>query len=163
MVVLIGDHGYHLGEHEWWNKVTVFELGARAPMILWVPGTGAMGRETSALIEFVDLYPTLADYVGLKVPHRLSGRSLRPVIEDPASPGKAAAYTQVNRGRAVGRSVRTDRWRYTEWGDSGVAGIELYDHRNDPFEFRNLAERSDLADTRVGLVELLREGFPHTR
>ena len=91
MVVLIGDHGYHLGEHEWWNKVTVYERGAGAPMIVWVPGANGMGKPTNALIEFVDIYPTLIDYAGLKAPHPLSGESLRPVMGNPRLPGKKAA------------------------------------------------------------------------
>lgn len=158
MVVLVGDHGYHLGEHDWWNKVTVFELGARAPMILWMPGAKGMGRETSALIEFVDLYPTLVDYAGLKAPHDLSGESLRPVLEDPDHPGKSAAFTQVNRG-GIGRSVRTDRWRYTEWGDRGGQGVELYDHRTDGGEYYNLANDPEHRATRDELQQTLRKHF----
>jgi iduronate 2-sulfatase len=158
MVLLVGDHGYHLGEHHWWNKVTVFECGARAPMILWVPGARAMGGDTSALIEFVDIYPTLIDCAGLKAPHKLSGVSLRPVLENPEHPGKPAAFTQVNRGGA-GRSVRTDRWRYTEWGEHGKQGIELYDHHSDSGEHFNLAEAPEHQATRMELKRLLRQHF----
>lgn len=162
IVILIGDHGYHLGEHGWWNKVTVHELGARAPMIVWIPGAKGMGKPTAAITEFVDLYPTLADYAGLTPPQKLSGQSLRPVLEDPAQPGKEAAYTQVNRG-PVGRSVRTERWRYTEWGERGKAGIELYDHVEDPGEYHNLGEDPAHADTRHRLSVLLAKGFTPAR
>ena len=145
IVIFMGDHGYHLGEHEWWNKVTVYELGSRAPLIAWVPGATGMGKPTDALVEFVDLYPTLADYAGLTPPHQLSGWSLRPILSEPSSAGKQAAYTQVNRGKIIGRSVRTKRWRYTEWGPNGTEGIELYDHEDRPGEYFNRAEAPDAA------------------
>lgn len=77
IVILIGDHGHHLGEHDWWNKVTVYELGARAPMAVWVPGAKGMGHSTNAIVEFVDLYPTLLDLAGLDSPHEMSGISTR--------------------------------------------------------------------------------------
>jgi iduronate 2-sulfatase len=160
IVILIGDHGYHLGEHDWWNKVTVYERGAGAPMIVWVPGANGMGKPTNALIEFLDIFPTLVDYAGLKPPHDLSGQSLRPVMDNPKLPGKKAAYTQVNRGKAVGRSVRTERWRYTEWGAAGKDGIELYDHSNDSGEYHNLSAKPELAETTKGLTKLLKLGFP---
>jgi uncharacterized sulfatase len=163
IVVLIGDHGYHLGEHEWWNKVTVYERCAGAPMMIWVPGAKGMGAPTNALIEFVDLYPTLIDYAGLKAPHYLSGESLRPVMDNPKLPGKKAAYTQVNRGKAVGRSVRTGRWRYTEWGPDGKDGIELYDHSKDPGEYHNLGANPEYAETSEELTKLLKQGYPTTR
>lgn len=162
IVVLIGDHGYHLGEHEWWNKVTIYERGAGAPMIVWVPGANGMGKPTNALIEFLDIYPTLIDYTGLNPPHDLSGKSLRPVMDNPELPGKNAAYTQVNRGKTVGRSVRTARWRYTEWGLDGKDGIELYDHSKDPGEYHNLGGRLEYAETSKELMKLLRQGLSTT-
>lgn len=160
MVVLMGDHGYHLGEHGWWNKVTVHEFGARAPMLVWIPGTEGMGRPTDAIIEFIDIYPTLVDYAGFDAPHSLSGSSLRPVVDNPSHPGKEAAYTQVNRGKVVGRSVRTKRWRYTEWGENAEFGIELYDHEKDSGEYYNLSGNPERAGTLKRLSNLLDEGFP---
>jgi iduronate 2-sulfatase len=160
IVVLIGDHGYHLGEHEWWNKVTVYEIGGRAPLLVLVPGVQGLGKSTEALVEFVDFYPTLLDYAGLPVPHQLAGTSFRSIMEDPGLPGKQAAYTQVNRGKTIGRSVRTKRWRYTEWGPGGKDGIELYDHQKDSGEYHNLATATQHAATRGELAELLRQGFP---
>jgi len=160
IVVLIGDHGYHLGDHEWWNKDTIYERGAGAPMMVWVPGAKGMGEPTKALTEFVDLYPTLADYAGLKAPHRLAGESLRPVLDNPKLKGKKAAYTQVNRGKMVGRSVRTERWRYTEWGAAGKDGIELYDHSKDSGEYYNLSGNPDQAAISKELSSLLKQGFP---
>jgi iduronate 2-sulfatase len=163
MVIVIGDHGYHLGEHGWWNKVTVYEIGARSPMMVWMPGAKGMGKPTTALIEFIDLYPTVIDYAGLKAPHKLSGTSLRPVFDDPAHPGKDAAFTQVNRGKTVGRSVRTQRWRYTEWGPDGKAGVELYDHESDHGEYHNLADHPAHTATRKRMAKLLPTGFPGSR
>ena len=162
IVVLIGDHGYHLGEHDWWNKVTVYELGAHAPMMVRVPGAKGLGKSSEALVEFVDFYPTLLDYAGLEAPHKLSGTSFRNVMENPDLPGKEAAYTQVNRGQTVGRSVRTKRWRYTEWGQNGKDGIELYDHQKDSGEYYNLAAATLHKSTRNRLAELLKQGFPHS-
>jgi len=159
IVMLMGDHGYHLGEHDWWNKVTVFELCARTPLMIWVPEANGMGQDTRAIVEFLDLYPTLIDYAGLKAPHRLSGVSLRPVLDDPKLPGKAAAYTQVTRGDKMGRSVRTTRWRYTEWGPDGRLGVELYDHDTDFGEYYNLRTDPQLAAQCRQLRTLLSKGF----
>jgi arylsulfatase A-like enzyme len=163
LVILIGDHGYHLGEHGWWNKVTVYEPGVRSPMIAWIPGAKGMGRPTNALIEFVDLYPTLIDYAHLEPPHPLAGTSLRPVFEDPARAGKEAAYSQVRRGQNTGRSVRTKRWRYTEWETRGNPVVELYDHDADHGEYHNLADDSAHVVTRQRLAKLLEKGFPVAR
>jgi arylsulfatase A-like enzyme len=155
----MGDHGYHLGEHDWWNKVTVFELCARAPMMIWVPSAKGMGQPTRAIMEFVDLYPTLIDYAGLEAPHRLSGESLRSILDNPELPGKAAAYTQVTRGNKMGRSVRTKRWRYTEWGPDGQLGIELYDHDKDSGEYYNLSGNPQYAEHCQRLKNMLAQGF----
>ena len=104
-------------------------------------------------MEFVDIYPTLVDLANVAAPARLDGRSLRPLIEDPLSAWQGSAVTQVLRPaddrlsrQVMGRSIRTDRWRYTEW-DEGQQGVELYDHHADPLEFHNLAINPDpLAD-----------------
>ena len=137
IVVFIGDHGYHLGERGWWNKHTLFERAARAPLIICAPGVKP--GVARGLVEFVDLYPTLADLCGLALPHAGAGKSLRPLLENPARAGRDAAFTMVVRGaRNSGRSIRTDRWRYIAWND-GAAGDELYDHDADPQEMRNLA------------------------
>ncbi len=159
IVVLLGDHGYHLGEHGWWLKFTVFELCARTPLIVWAPGTKGMGRSTSGITEFVDIYPTLTELCGLKSPQKQDGASFRALLDDPTLPGKAAAFTQTTRGALMGRSVRTDRWRYTEW-DEGRSGVELYDHTNDPIEYHNLADRSEHAELISALKILLHQGHP---
>lgn len=134
-VIFIGDHGYHHNERSWWNKNTLFERSCRAPFIVVAPD-GKPGEVCPSLIEYVDIYPTIADYCGLKAPHKLAGESLRPLLKAPAAKGRAAAFTLVVRGRNYGQSVRTERWRYTQWTD-GTA--ELYDELTDPQEIHDVA------------------------
>jgi uncharacterized sulfatase len=162
IIVLWSDHGWHLGEHGLWQKRSLFEESARVPLIVVAPGQKAKGQACGRPVELLDLYPTLADLCGLPVPMELHGTSLRPLLDDPAAPGKKAAYTQVLHGEGKdefqGRSVRTERWRYSEW-DNGWRGAELYDHDNDPHEYRNL-----IADTGSVLIvkelkELLKGGM----
>ena len=155
LVVFLGDHGYHLGERGWWNKNTLFELSARAPLIVYAPGAKGMGRACARLVEFVDLYPTLTELCAIDTPKGLEGRSLVPLLDDPQRPWKAAAFTQVRRGRVDGRSVRTERYRYTEW-DGGKQGVELYDHESDPGEWKNLAKEPAHEKTVAALRGLLR-------
>lgn len=161
IVVLLGDHGYHLGEHGWWNKVTLFELGANAPLMMWVPGMESMGQETDSVIEFLDLYPTLVDLCGLAAPHELSGKSIRPVLAQPATPWKNAAFTQVTRGKLMGYSVRNDRWRYIQWGENAEGGVELYDQNKDHDGYYNLAGHPEFFTVRKQMASLLETGFPN--
>jgi len=101
------------------------------------------------------VYPTLVELCRLNAPHKLAGRSLVPLLNDPDAVWKEAAYTEVRRGGAMGRTVRTDRWRYIEW-DEGRQGRELYDHEDDPGEFHNLADDPRHAETVARLVKLVR-------
>jgi len=150
IVVFWSDHGYLLTEHGQWMKQSLFEESARVPMIIASPNAKAKGRVTARPVELLDIYPTLADLCGLPAPAGLEGRSLRPLLDNPLAKWDKAAYTQVERGpqgqRFMGRSVRTERWRYTEW-DEGKQGVELYDHANDPREYRNLAGEPKFAAT----------------
>jgi uncharacterized sulfatase len=155
LVVFVGDNGLHLGEREWWNKVTLFEPSCRVPLIIAGPGVSP-GTTTRGLAELVDLYPTILDYCGVPPRQTLAGTSLRPLLENPAGPGKAAAFSLVTRGTSVGRSVRTARWRYTEW-DGGRAGVELYDETADPGENHDLSGDPAHARTIASLQALLAE------
>src|SRR5688500_5800555 len=150
IVVFISDHGYHLGERGQWMKQTLFERSARAPLIMAGPGVTARNRSTSRVVEFLDIYPTLAALARLSPPAGLQGRSLTPLLRNPRADWQHAALTQVRRGPAnaafMGYSVRTERWRYTEW-DEGKRGVELYDQRADPDELRNLAADPKHTDT----------------
>jgi iduronate 2-sulfatase len=154
IIVFFGDHGYHLGERGWWNKNTIFELSARAPLIVATPKMTAKGKSSSRLVEFLDIYPTLAELCDLPAPAHLQGRSFSPLLDDPGRPWKKAAFTQVQRGPVAGYSVRTERWRYSEW-DEGKQGAELYDHRRDPGEYKNLAQDPKYAGTVTELRKLL--------
>ncbi|HMX29023.1 MAG TPA: DUF4976 domain-containing protein, partial [Blastocatellia bacterium] len=111
---------------------------------------------TARLVEFLDLYPTLMELTGLKAPHKLEGRSFVPLLDNPQLKWKAAAYTQMSRAGFSGYSVRTERWRYTEWGE-GLQGAELYDHQTDPQEYRNLANNPKYNATVKQLKTLLRK------
>ena len=134
IVVFTSDHGYHLGDHGLWQKMSLFERSARVPLIIAAPGARARGVTARGLAELVDLYPTLADLTGLKPTAAVDGVSLAPMLQDPTATVKDAAFTQVRNGY----SVRTDRWRYIEW-EGGGQGAQLYDMDNDPGETANLA------------------------
>jgi len=138
IVVFVGDHGYHTGERQWWNKNTLFERSCRAPLIIAAPGMKG-GQTTRSFAEFVDLYPTISDLCGLKMPHAGAGTSLRPILSDPATTIKDSAFTLVTRSPKLnGQSVRTARWRFTLWSDGQT---ELYDHDQDPEELHNVASQ----------------------
>lgn len=161
VVVLWSDHGFHLGEHGGlWRKAKLFEECARVPFIVAAPGK-LKGVVSPRLVELVDLYPTLTQLCSLPSPKGLEGTSIVPLLEDPKQPWKKAAFIQVAHGRnhdVMGRSVRTERYRYTEW-DEGKQGLELYDHINDPHEFINLANEPKHADTVAEMRQLLRDGW----
>ena len=145
IVVFTSDHGYHMGEHGHWQKTTLFENAARVPLIVAGPGVRAQGTSTAALAEMVDFYPTLAELCGLQPPEYLSGVSLVPVLSDPSARVRPSALTQYSSGY----SLRTERYRYTQWGSEGAAGIELYDHSSDPQELVNLANQSERHSTTI--------------
>jgi iduronate 2-sulfatase len=136
IVIFVGDHGYHTGERNWWNKNTLFERSCRAPLVIATPGV-AGGQTCRSLVEFVDLYPTVADICGLKIPHETAGVSLRPVLMSTNFQLKDSAFTLVTRGpKLYGQSVRTARWRLTRWSNDHT---ELYDHDQDPEEVHDVA------------------------
>ena len=169
VLVFFGDNGYHLGEHGGlWHKMTLFEESCRIPLIVAAPGIRGAGQRSPRLVELIDLFPTLAELCGLKPPSDLEGTSLAPLLDAPLRRWKTGAFTIQGRGKErteaakeiefLGKSVRTESWRYTEW-DEGRRGAELYDHRTDPGELRNLADAAQHAGTRRELRALLTQGW----
>jgi len=166
IVLLWGDHGWHLGDHGLWGKQTNFENATRAPMILSVPGQPTAGRKTEALVEFVDIYPTLVELCGLPMPQGLEGTSFRPLLENPDQPWKRAAFSQQpfafpGYGAGMGYTLRTARYRFTEWTVPGrdFRARELYDYQTDPLEMENLAGQPAVAGLEQELAGLLHAGW----
>ena len=153
IVLFTSDHGYHMGEHGWYQKQTLFENGTHVPLIISVPGSRNAGRTAATMAEMVDFYPTLAELCGLKPPAYLSGVSLVPALVDTKAVPRTAALTQLHNGY----SLRTRRYRYTEWGENGSLGAELYDRESDPAELVNLASRPDRKDVIQRLSRQLRQ------
>lgn len=178
IIVFTSDHGYHMGEHGLWQKQSLFEGSARVPFLIVAPGVSQKGAVVKSPVSQVDLFPTLAELAGVKAPDNLQGQSLVPMLKDPAVEGRGWAITQVVRGgnfnrmgaapsimdkgkRFFGYSLRTARYRYTEW-DEGAQGSELYDHDNDPQELVNLAAKPEHAATVKELSAKLREAAKGT-
>jgi uncharacterized sulfatase len=155
IIVFTSDHGKHKGEHGGiWDKRTLFEVSVRVPLIVAAPGIKG-GTASPRLVELVDLYPTLAELCGLPAPASLQGTSFVPLLREPDRAWKKAAFSfaSVNRGR----SVRTERYRYSEW-DEGKAAL-LYDYQTDPHEFRNLANDPAHQETVAQLRAMLQAGW----
>ena len=156
VIVFCGDHGHHLGEHGIWGKQTLFEVSLRSPLIVSIPNQ--QPSETEAFAELVDIYPTLCDGCQVPIPPQLEGISLVPVIEQPTRPWKTAAFSKVG-GAAGGISIRTEQYRYTEWGQNGSRGVELYDYDTDPNETVNIANLPENAELVTHLSEQLHAGW----
>lgn len=159
IIVFWSDHGYHLGEHGLWFKQSCFEESARCPLIISVPGSKTAGKKSTRIVELIDIYPTLAELTGLKPPADLEGYSLLPLLKNPESGWNHPAFTQVQRGNIPGHSVRTEKWRFTEW-NFGKAASELYDEINDPMELKNLAADPKYTRTLDEMKILLRGIHP---
>ena len=163
IIVLWGDHGWKLGEHGEWAKHSNVENDTNAPLLLSVPGM-KKGIHTNALVEFVDVYPTLCDVAGIPIPSHVEGVSAKPLLSDPKRPWKTAAFSQYPRGKKVmGYSMRTDRYRLTVWLDykdrARVDAVELYDHQADPEENRNIANLPANKQLVAGLMEQWKKGW----
>ena len=169
IVILWGDHGYQLGEQGLWCKHTNFENSTRVPLILRAPSQKSRGTRTDALAELVDVYPTLCQLADLPLPEGLEGKSLAPLLENPDKPLKSAAFSQYPRrdDKVMGYSIRTPRFRYTEWqenwqsGEPKVIARELYDHEKDPRETINVVEDPKHADAVKQLARQLKAGWKH--
>jgi iduronate 2-sulfatase len=161
IIVFWSDHGYLLSEHGQWKKQSLFEEAARVPLVIAAPNAKGNGKVSERVVELLDLYPTLANLCGLQPPPYLHGADLTRLLSNPKAKWLRPAYTQVLRGREniMGRSVRTERWRYTEW-NNGTEGAQLYDHKKDPFEYNNLAGDPAFAKVRAAMKNLLNRDQP---
>ena len=169
IVTIIGDHGWHLGDHNLWCKHSNFEQATRIPMIFKIPGIKA--SKTSALAEAVDIFPTLCDATGIKIPEKLQGASLMPILMETKSKVKDYAVSQYRRGknmRTFGYSIRTERYRLTLWMkdfyrlykpfDEGyIVSGELYDYDNDPLETENYYNNKEYVSVKKELVDYFTE------
>ena len=135
VVVFTSDHGYHMGEHGHWQKTTLFENATRVPLIISSPDQRDKGGVVTSPVEMIDIYPTLAELSGLEAPDFLSGVSLAASMDNSSVKPRESALSQYMQGY----SIRTERFRYTEWGEKGAEGVELYGCQDDPEELKNLA------------------------
>lgn len=168
IIILWGDHGWKLGEHHSWCKQTNFEIDTRAPLIMAAPGTKSVGKHSGAIVEFIDIFPTLCELAGLPTPGNLEGKSLAKIIHDPTAAVKEAAFSQFPRklkgGDYMGYAMRTDRYRYVEWLDQSnwkIAEVELYDERKDPDENTNIAGEPENQPLLKQLSEKLWKTLPY--
>jgi arylsulfatase A-like enzyme len=162
VIVLWSDHGYMLGEHGIWGKHTNFEMATLTPMIVSVPGQKNAGGVCDALTELVDIYPTLCELCDLPLPDHLEGTSFAPLMENPQLPWKRAVFSQYPRQGTMGRSMRTERYRYTEWRNVKTGQLtagELYDHSVDPGENENRADHVEFAALVKRLSTQLSKGW----
>lgn len=149
VVILLGDHGWHLGEKEHWRKFALWEESTRAPYIWVVPGVTKAGAISTRPVDFSSLYPTLAELAGIPKPAHVEGDNIRPLLADPAAEWKGHALSTWLQGN---HSIRTEHWRYTRYADGSE---ELYDHRSDPYEWTNLASAESQASLKRELASLL--------
>ncbi|MCF7817387.1 MAG: sulfatase [Kiritimatiellales bacterium] len=183
VVVLWGDNGWKLGEHHAWSKFSNYENDTRVPVVISVPGMKTAGSRTVALVELVDLYPTLCELTGLPVPANLEGTSMAPLLANPGRPWKQAVFSEMTRkvtggsgskSDGKGYAIRTDRYRMVLWAKQentnqqlpkngvqpdDIVAVELYDHGKDPGENINCANNPEYADVIRDLKEKLYAGW----
>ena len=174
IVVVWSDHGYHLGENGLWTKMTNFEQGIHVPLIFRAPGRGTAGGRSRALVELVDIYPTLAELCGLEAPAHVEGTSLVPLLDRPDQSWKTGAFSHYRRSadwsydtksQPLGRSLMTERYHYVEWTlpNGERIGSELYDHQSDKAETVNLASRPEQRERVAELSRQLAVGWKGAR
>ncbi|MPY90417.1 MAG: sulfatase-like hydrolase/transferase [Luteitalea sp.] len=176
VVLFVSDHGYHIGDHGGlWHKTTLFDQALCVPLVVASPGQRAVGKRSERIVELVDMYATLTELCGLPSNDVLEGSSFAPLLDQPHRKWKRAAFAVQTRGKQrksatmamddieyLGRSVCTERWRYTEW-DGGKRGVELYDHASDPDELNNLAALSSFSAVEAEMRQILRAGWKASR
>lgn len=156
VIVFWSDHGYHLSEHGQWMKQTLFEESTHTPLIMVDPTIKPSQSDCKRTVELLDIYPTLTNLCNLTTPKHVMGISLKPLMQNPQLKWDRPAYTQIGRLQAnvLGRTVRTEDWRYTEW-NKGKVGSELYNLKNDPKEQNNLANDPKFANQRHQMEQLI--------
>lgn len=175
IIVVWGDHGWKLGDHNSWGKMTNYNIDLKVPVIIRSPGQKNRGTQTHAITELVDLFPTLCELAGITIPDYMQGNSLVPLIEDPEQEWKSAAFSQFHRRpkvsadgkRYMGYSLNTKDYHYIEWytwnhktGTKGdLRGVELYDRKRDPFEKTNIADSPGMTDIQQALSDKLSKGW----
>ena len=158
VIMFCGDHGYHLGEHGTFGKRTVFEISLHSPLIVNIPDQANRGYQTDAIVELVDIFPTLCDACELTIPSELEGISMLPAIKKPAIQWKTAAFSKI--GKEYGtHSIRTEQYRYSESGINGIFGKELYDHYVDANENTNIVDLPENVELVSQLSQQLRAGW----
>lgn len=156
LIFFLGDHGYHLGEQNWWNKVTVYEKGTAAPFIIAGPQVNKKGVNSKAMFEFIDIYPTIAELMELNdIPDYLDGKSFANVVNNHELPFRTEVHALTKRGGFLGKTVKNENWRYTEW-DEGKKGTELYNQITDPLEYDNLADNPEYLEVKNKMKLLLK-------
>ena len=158
VVVFWGDHGYHLGEKGKWSKHgSLYEVGTRVPLIVLAPGAKGNGKSSPRIAQSLDIYPTLCELCGIPTPKGLAGHSLKPLLENPEANWEHVAYSvSGNNNKLAGVAVRTERYRYVEYG-GGEGGAMLIDHTADPHELRNLIDDPKLAAVKAELSALAKK------
>jgi iduronate 2-sulfatase len=163
IILVWSDHGYHTGHHGSWGKWTNFECATHSPLYIYVPGMKCAAKQTDALVEYVDMYPTLTGLCGLRTPDYVEGTSFAALLDDPQRPWKKAAFSQFPRPQdREGYSMRTARYRYIEWRDKKTGkpvARELYDHQSDPHEADNIVDRPENRQIVEELAKALKEGW----
>ncbi|WP_246151860.1 sulfatase [Rubripirellula reticaptiva] len=159
IVIFTSDHGYHLGEHDFWAKVSLHEESASVPLIISVPGK--QPATCDSLVELIDLYPTLSSLCGLDVPTRLQGKDISRMLDDPTVTVREAAFSVAPSSK--GFLIREDRWAYLQYEEDGTRGQELFDMNADPKQFTNLATSKEHADTVTRLQTKLAKKLAEVR
>ena len=163
VVVFVADHGYQLGEKGKWSKAgSLFENGTRVPLIIHTPGAHGNGRSCTRIVQSLDIYRTLAELCHLDVPAGIEGTSLVPLLNNPRATWDAARLQHLERRRHTvhGTAVRTEQWRYAEFGKDAANGAMLFDVHADPMELTNLADNPQHQQTRAQLAKLIADYTP---
>ncbi|MEP2347428.1 MAG: sulfatase/phosphatase domain-containing protein, partial [Algoriphagus sp.] len=157
IVVFTSDHGFLLDEHEFWMKVSLMDESVQVPMMIKIPGKKA--QVANSFVELIDLYPTLAELAGLDYPKEIQGKSLTPVLKNPKKKVRDFAFSVTQGGKSF--LIRTDEYAYIQYDEDAGSGMELYDMKNDPQQFTNLAMnpeyRTVVADLQKKLAQKLKE------